>query len=39
MLKDEVANIAVISKFEYILAEVVHSLKIAVVRMIERKGF
>ena len=39
MFKYEVTDVAVIGEFEYILTQIVHSLQITVVRMIERKSF
>lgn len=37
MLEDGIAGVGIICHFEYVLAEVVHALKIAVIWMVVRK--
>lgn len=38
MLKDIIADESVISQFQYVFTEIVHSLKVAIIRMVEGKG-
>ena len=39
MFKDQIAYIGIICKFEDVLTEIVHTLKIAMIRMVESKYF
>jgi hypothetical protein len=39
MFEDEIADVGVVGEFEYVFAEVVHTLKVSMVWVIEGEGF